>query len=77
MSFDLKLLEGVLVCTSCRSRLVPARDRLVCTNPHCRLAFEIRDEIPNMLADEARTLTPEEWHAQQAHCSASQPKQHG
>ncbi len=52
---DPKLLE-ILVCPLCKGPLVHRRDRaeLVCKAD--RLAFPIRDGIPVMLIDEARTL---------------------
>jgi len=48
---DAKLLE-ILVCPLCKSPLV--------YNKAERLAFKIQDDIPVMLADEARVMTPEE-----------------
>lgn len=56
---DAKLLE-ILVCPLCKSPLVyrKAEQELICKAD--RLAFKIQDNIPVMLADEARTLTPEE-----------------
>ncbi|MBI5436051.1 MAG: Trm112 family protein [Nitrosomonadales bacterium] len=56
---DAKLLE-ILVCPLCKSPLVyrKAEQELVCKAD--RLAYAIKDGIPVMLADEARTLTPEE-----------------
>ena len=56
---DAKLLE-ILVCPLCKSQLIyhkPERE-LICKAD--RLAFPIQDDIPVMLADEARTLTLEE-----------------
>ena len=56
---DTKLLE-ILVCPLCKSPLVyrkPAQE-LICKAD--RLAFKIEDDIPVMLVDEARKLTPEE-----------------
>ncbi len=52
---DPKLLE-ILVCPLCKGPLVHRRDpaELVCKAD--RLAFPIRDGIPVMLIDEARTL---------------------
>jgi uncharacterized protein YbaR (Trm112 family) len=52
---DPKLLE-ILVCPLCKGPLVHRRDpaELVCKAD--RLAFPIRDGIPVMLTDEARTL---------------------
>jgi uncharacterized protein YbaR (Trm112 family) len=56
---DAKLLE-ILVCPLCKSPLVyrKAEQELICKAD--RLAYAIKDGIPVMLADEARTLTPEE-----------------
>ena len=59
---DAKLLE-ILVCPLCKSPLVyrKAEQELVCKAD--RLAYAIKDGIPVMLADEARTMTPEEVEA--------------
>ncbi|MDR2219499.1 MAG: Trm112 family protein [Methylobacillus sp.] len=56
---DAKLLE-VLVCPVCKGPLVyekPASE-LICKP--CRLGFPIKDGIPVMLEDEARSLPAEE-----------------
>lgn len=54
-----KLLD-ILVCPLCKSPLIyrKADKELICKAD--RLAFPILDDIPVMLADEARTLTAEE-----------------
>lgn len=56
---DTKLLE-ILVCPLCKSPLLyrKAEQELVCKAD--RLAYQIQDDIPVMLVDEARKLTPEE-----------------
>lgn len=56
---DAKLLD-ILVCPLCKSPLIYRRteQELVCKAD--RLAFQIQDGIPVMLADEARKLTAEE-----------------
>ncbi len=56
---DKKLLD-ILACPVCKSGLVYLKDakELVCKAD--RLAFPIRDDIPVMLVDEARTLDPDE-----------------
>jgi uncharacterized protein len=56
---DAKLLE-ILVCPLCKSPLLyrKAEQELICKAD--RLAYQIKDDIPVMLADEARKLTPEE-----------------
>jgi len=56
---DAKLLD-ILVCPLCKSPLVyhKAEQELICKAD--RLAYKIEDDIPVMLVDEARKLTPEE-----------------
>ncbi len=56
---DPKLLD-ILVCPLCKSPLKyrKAEQELVCKAD--RLAFAIKDDIPVMLADEARQLTAQE-----------------
>lgn len=56
---DARLLD-ILVCPLCKSPLLyrKAEKELVCKAD--RLAFRIEDDIPVMLADEARKLTAEE-----------------
>ena len=56
---DPKLLE-ILVCPLCKGPLLWKKEarELVCKPD--RLAFPVRDDIPVMLEEEARTLAPEE-----------------
>jgi hypothetical protein len=56
---DARLLD-ILVCPLCKGPLDhrKAAHELVCKP--CRLAYPIKDDIPVMLEDEARPLTPEE-----------------
>lgn len=56
MILDPALLE-ILVCPQCRSALFVDHDasELVCQS--CALAYPVRDDIPVMLVDEARTLS--------------------
>ena len=56
---DAKLLD-ILVCPLCKSPLIyrKADNELICKAD--RLAFPIQDDIPVMLAEEARVMTPEE-----------------
>lgn len=56
---DKKLLD-ILACPLCKSRLIydKAGQELICRAD--RLAFPIKDDIPVMLEDEARTLSLEE-----------------
>ena len=59
---DTKLLD-ILVCPLCKSPLVyrKSAQELICKAD--RLAFKIDDDIPVMLVDEARKLSPEEAEA--------------
>ena len=56
---DPKLLE-ILVCPICKGPLmhVKADNELICKP--CRLAYQIKEDIPVMLEDEARKLPAEE-----------------
>ena len=56
---DPRLLD-ILVCPICKGPLVyrKAEHELICKAD--RLAFQIKDDIPVMLEDEARKLPPEE-----------------
>jgi uncharacterized protein YbaR (Trm112 family) len=51
-----KDLLDILACPKCKGpvKLTEAGDGLVCEK--CRLVYEIRDDIPVMLIDEARSL---------------------
>jgi hypothetical protein len=55
---DPKLLE-ILVCPVTKTTLRYDRDRQELISDKARLAFPIRDGIPIMLADEARSLDDE------------------
>ena len=52
---DEKLLE-ILVCPKCKSSLEyrDEKNELVCNA--CRLIYDIKDDIPIMLVDEARSF---------------------
>lgn len=49
-------LLAILACPQCKGpvQLTAKEDGLICD--HCRLLYEIRDEIPIMLIDEAKPL---------------------
>jgi uncharacterized protein YbaR (Trm112 family) len=55
MAISKDLLE-ILACPKCKGdlRLNEAGDGLICDR--CRLLYEIRDDIPIMLLDEAKKL---------------------
>jgi uncharacterized protein YbaR (Trm112 family) len=56
---DAKLLE-ILVCPVTKGPLIYDRERQELVSRSARLAYPIRDDIPVLLEDEARKLTPEE-----------------
>jgi uncharacterized protein YbaR (Trm112 family) len=55
MAISKELLE-ILACPKCKGdlRLTEKEDGLICET--CRLLYEIRDDIPIMLIDEAKKL---------------------
>jgi len=55
MPLQKEFLE-ILICPICKQkiRLNLTEDALICD--HCRLAYEIREEIPVMVSDKARAL---------------------
>lgn len=55
MTFDPKMLEA-LVCPQTHNTLTYDKDRQELVSKRANLAFPIRDGIPVMLVDEARTL---------------------
>lgn len=52
---DAKLLE-ILVCPVCKGKLDYNKTAQELTCKPCKLVFPIRDNIPVMLVDEARSL---------------------
>jgi uncharacterized protein YbaR (Trm112 family) len=58
MKLDGWLLE-ILACPNCGGdlRAEEGDDELVCTGP-CGYAYPVRDDIPVLLVDEARTPAP-------------------
>jgi hypothetical protein len=59
MDIDPKLLE-ILVCPLTKGQLVYDRERQELISKKAGLAYPIRDGIPVMLSDEARTLSESE-----------------
>ena len=55
MGINKELLE-ILACPKCKGevRLTPEEDGLICDR--CRLLYEIREDIPIMLIDEAKPV---------------------
>lgn len=56
---DKKLLE-ILVCPVTKGPLHYDKEKQELISKSARLAYPIRDDIPVMLEDEARTITEEE-----------------
>ncbi len=50
-----------LVCPECRHSLRRVDDSYVCAGADCRRSYPIDDEIPRLLVDDARILSPEDW----------------
>jgi uncharacterized protein YbaR (Trm112 family) len=46
-------LLAIIVCPACHADLEVVAEELVCTG--CGLAYPVRDDIPVLLVDEART----------------------
>jgi uncharacterized protein YbaR (Trm112 family) len=59
MALDPALLE-ILACPEDKGPLYYVEDEALLVNPRLRRAYEIRDDIPVMLIDEARALDDEE-----------------
>ncbi len=55
MAVNQELLE-ILVCPKCQGPiyLEPSQEGIICD--HCRLRYEVRDDIPIMLIDQAKPL---------------------
>jgi len=51
-------LLNILACPKCKGDLYinDTNDGLICNN--CKLLYEIRDDIPIMLIDEAKSIEP-------------------
>ena len=57
---DKKLLD-ILVCPVTKGPLIYDKEKQELISKSARLAYPIRDGIPVMLEDEARTLSQEEY----------------
>ena len=56
---DVRLLE-ILVCPNCKGSLDYRKFQAELVCKACRLAYRIQDDIPVMLADEARAMSVDE-----------------
>lgn len=63
MSINLEPYAQLLVCPACRSKLVVDERSFLCRSEACRLRYEVKDDIPVMLADEAKPVASAEWAA--------------
>ncbi len=53
-------LTATLVCPVCKGAIVWDAEKSLLVCPRCKLAFEVKDNIPNMIPEEARKLTVEQ-----------------
>ncbi len=53
-------LTATLVCPLCKGAIVWDAEKSVLVCPRCKLAFEVKDNIPNMIVEEAQKLTDEQ-----------------
>ncbi|HYD09668.1 MAG TPA: Trm112 family protein [Acidimicrobiales bacterium] len=70
MALDPKLLE-ILACPEDKGPLYYFEDEQVLFNPRLKRTYEIRDDIPVMLIDEATTVTDEEASRLQSKADSS------
>lgn len=75
-SVDPKLLD-ILVCPLTKARLSYDRERQELISEQAGLAYPIRDGIPIMLADEARTLGEDEAIPDQVKAGAGDAPERG
>ncbi len=62
MAFTEETLQKIkLVCPKTKADLVLDGKSLVSVDPQTRLRYEVKDDIPIMLVDEAVELSPEDW----------------
>ena len=69
MALDAALLE-ILACPEDKGPLYYLADEDVLYNPRLRRAYEVRDDIPVMLIDEARTVDDAEHERLQGRIDA-------
>ena len=72
VSFMDKQLLDILVCPVTKGALIYDREKQELISLAAKLAYEIRDGLPVMLADEARQLSDEEYeHYKKRNTSAN------
>ncbi len=63
MAFNFEKSRSYLVCPKCHADLVLDGDSLICTDPEVRLQYPILEDIPRLLVEEAKEMTPDAWKA--------------
>lgn len=58
---NLQGLLEIIRCPKSRAPLVQDGNWLVSTDPTCRLKYEIKQEIPVLIPEEATELSIDEW----------------
>ena len=53
-------LTATLVCPVCKGAIFWDPDQSLFVCPRCKLAFEVKDNIPNMIPEEAKKLSDEQ-----------------
>ncbi len=56
-------LTATLVCPVCKGSLVWDEEKSVLVCPRCRLAFSVKDNMPDMIADNAKAISVKEADA--------------
>lgn len=54
-------LLDMLCCPETKADLILDDNRLVSTDPETRLVYSIKNDIPVMLVEEAKTMEKSEW----------------
>ena len=66
-------LLDILACPQCKSEVfldTHDGEHIQCTNPECRRRYDVREDIPVMLVDEATVLESQDFEAALARRSA-------
>ncbi len=61
MPFDASAVKDLWQCPQSKSPLIMHGERVICVGPKCRLGFDIRDNIPVLLVDEATPIDKSDW----------------
>ena len=63
MAFPLDALQNLLICPKSGSALILDEASLVSVDPASRLRYQILDDIPILLAEDAKEVPLEEWRS--------------